>query len=394
MQVVRDKKTEIMKKTNILLFFFSLINLINGQEIAQIENIKINSKELNQKREILVYTPQSYNESPYEYYDVIYLFDSQNREFFDYTNSIISFLTNASKKFIVVGITSPYNEKLDYSRRNDFLPFSKNDSQKEVHQYEGNVDNFLSYVKNEVVPYIENNYRTLKHRTAIGHSLGASFVMYSLFNVPELFDNYIAISPNFAFDKERLVDDLYHFDFSKLKTNKYLYLSNANEAENWKEWKTAREKVYSYLNDSLKTDKLKFVVKDFSNETHWSTFPPSLNFALQFYFNTIFGEQQKELSTEEYEITINVKVPNKDDELFITGNQINLGNWSPNQINMNKKSDFERELKVKIHSPAQFKFTKGNWETEAEIKNGAMRNLTIIPKDKKEYHFEITRFSE
>jgi predicted alpha/beta superfamily hydrolase len=380
----------------LIVFLIAIISIpqTKAQEIAKIETIKINSKELNQKREILVYTPDGYNESPYMHYNIIYVFDAQNREFFDYTHSMISFLNNASKNFIVVGITSPYNKKLDYSRRNDFLPFSKNDPKKEVHQYEGNVDNFLNYIKNEVIPYIDSHYRTLNHNTAVGHSLGASFVFYSLLNEPDLFDNYIAISPNFAFDKERFVVDLYHFDFSKLKSNKFLYLSNANEAENWKEWKPAREKVYSYLKDSLKTEKLNVFVKDFSSETHWSTFPPSLNFAFKYFLNNIYGEQQKELSKEEFEVVIKVKVPNKNDEVFITGNQINLGNWTPNQIKMNKKSDFERELKVKIHSPAQFKFTKGSWETEAEVKNGGMENVTIIPENEKEYNFEILRYNE
>lgn len=388
-----------MKRLNkaFIVFLIAIITIseTRAQEIAKIETIKINSKELKQKREILVYTPDNYNESPYMHYDVIYVFDSQNREFFDYVHSMISFLNNASKNFIVVGITSPYNKKLDYARNNDLLPYPKNTKLKDFYNgYSGNANNFLNYIKNEVVLYIDSHYRTLKHKTAVGHSLGASFVFYSLLNEPDLFDNYIAISPNFAFDKERLVDDLYHFDFSKLKTNKYLYLSNANEAENWKEWKPAREKVYSYLKDSLKTEKLNVIVKDFSSETHWSTFPPSLNFAFKYFINNIYGQQQKELSIEEYEVTINVKVPNKKDEVFITGNQTNLGNWTPNQIKMNKKSDFERELKVKVHSPAQFKFTKGNWETESEVKNGAMENITIIPENKKEYNFEILRFNE
>lgn len=148
------------------------------------------------------------------------------------------------------------------------------------------------------------------------------------------------------------------------------------------------------MNDSLKSAKLELVVKDFSNETHWSTFPPGLNFAFQYYFNNVFEVQQNELSSEAYEITIKVKVPGKDDGLFITGNQLSLGNWNPSQIKMNKKSDFERELKVKVHSPAQFKFTKGDWETEAAVKNGSMQNITIIPEDNKEYHFEITGFNQ
>ena len=46
----------------------------------------------------------------------------------------------------------------------------------------GNAEVFLAYVKNEVVPFIESNYRTLPERTAIGHSLGASFLIYTMVN--------------------------------------------------------------------------------------------------------------------------------------------------------------------------------------------------------------------
>lgn len=383
-----------MKKSLVFFFFLFLVSS-KAQEIAKIESIKINSKELQQEREILIYTPKNYDESKFSYYDVIYVFDSQNREFFDYVHSVISFLSNTSKNFIVVGITSTYIEKLNYARNNDLLPYPKNTNPKDFYNgYSGNANNFLSYVKKEVVPYIESNYRTLNHRTAVGHSLSASFIVYAMLNETNLFDNYIAISPNFSFDKERLVADIKQFDYAKIKSNKFLYISHANEAQNWKEWKPAREKVYSFLQDSLKTDKLKVVIKDYSTETHWSTFAPSFNTAIQYYFDNIYENQQKELSSEEYEITIHVKVPNKEDEIYITGNQINLGNWNPSQVKMKKKSDFERELKVKLHSPAQFKFTKGTWETEAEVKNGGMQNITIIPKNGKEYRFEVINFNE
>lgn len=382
-------------KKSLLFFFFLFLVSSKAQEIAKIESIKINSKELQQEREILIYTPQSYNENLYSSYDVIYVFDAHSREFFDYVHSVISFLSNTSKKFIVVGITSTYIEKLNYARNNDLLPYPKNTNPKDFYNgYSGNADNFLSYVKKEVVPYIESNYRTLNHRTAVGHSLSASFIVYAMLNETNLFDNYIAISPNFSFDKERLVADIKQFDYAKIKSNKFLYISHANEAQNWKEWKPAREKVYSFLQDSLKKDKLKVVIKDYSTETHWSSFAPSFNTAIQYYFDNIYENQQKELSSEEYEITIHVKVPNKEDEIYITGNQINLGNWNPSQVKMKKKSDFERELKVKLHSPAQFKFTKGTWETEAEVKNGGMQNIIIIPKNGKEYRFEVISFNE
>ncbi|MDP4821071.1 MAG: hypothetical protein NWR67_08690 [Saprospiraceae bacterium] len=78
-----------------------------AQPIARVENVKIQSTALNQEREILIYTPIDYDWRTNEYFNVIYVFDSQNREFFDYTSSMISFLTNGDKPFIVVGIIIP-----------------------------------------------------------------------------------------------------------------------------------------------------------------------------------------------------------------------------------------------------------------------------------------------
>ena len=75
----------------------------------------------------------------------------------------------------------------------------------------------------------------------------------------------------------------------------------------------------------------------------------------------------KLFSDEVYNVSFTVKVPNKEDEVYITGNQEELGKWSPNKIKMNKKSDYERTITLKIHTPAKFKFTKGNWENQAEV---------------------------
>jgi predicted alpha/beta superfamily hydrolase len=158
-------------KFGIILLLAGFLNETFAQPIARVENLKIQSKSLNQEREILIYTPNDYDWRVNEYFNVIYVFDAQNREFFDYTSSIVSFLSDASKSFIVVGITSPYNEKLDYSRRNDFLPnIESEEYKKQAGNYYGNADNFLNYVETEVVTYINSNYRTIKQNIAVGHS--------------------------------------------------------------------------------------------------------------------------------------------------------------------------------------------------------------------------------
>lgn len=382
-------------KIRILLVLLMFNHVIFGQEIARIKEYKIQSKELNQKRDFFVYAPAGYNENLYTYYDVIYVFDAQNRELFDLTHSIISFIANDYQNYIVVGITSPYNEKLNYGRRNDFLPKLTNDKYSPSGKFAGNATNFLKYIQNEIIPFVDNHYRTLNNRTMIGHSLGASFVLYAFLNTPDLFNNYIAISPNLAYGNERLVNDLSHFEFARLTTKKYLYISHANEEtiEDFKDWKPAREKVYTFLRDTVKSDKLQVEIKEFPNNNHWQSFLPSLEISLNQFVNEVYKNSQVNLSKEEYEVTIQVRVPHKSDDIYIAGNQINLGNWNPQQIKMNKKSDFVRELKIRLQSPAEFKFSKGNWDTEAIMKNNdSGRNLIIKPISNGKYRFEIEKY--
>nr|WP_319400913.1 alpha/beta hydrolase-fold protein [uncultured Carboxylicivirga sp.] len=366
---------------------------IFGQNIARVENVTIQSKELNQEREILIYTPADYNWRVNEYFNVIYVFDCQNREFFDYTSSMISFLTANSKSFIVVGITSPYNEELDYSRNNDLLPvLETKESIDRYGKYSGNADKFFAFVSEELIPYIDSNYRTLNNRVAIGHSLSASFVLYSLIKNPKLFDNYIAISPNLAYDNNKLAGQIINLDYSKINKPTFLYLSNANEGiDYWQKWKPARDEVYSFFNHTIENKNLKIQIEEFPENNHWNTFPPSLNKALDFYFKETYDLQEKNLSQKEYEVTIKVTVLNKKDKIYITGNQDNLGNWNPKEIAMYKVSDLEREVKLKLKSPAQFKLTRGNWDTEAEV-TGTYGNITIRPEKNSDFKFEIDNY--
>jgi predicted alpha/beta superfamily hydrolase len=379
-----------MKLKNYLIAIFTICYLqINAQSIARVESKKIQSTFLKQEREILVYTPIDYDWRVNEYFNVIYVFDSQNREFFDYTSSIISFLPNNGKSYIVVGITSPFNEELNYGRNNDLLPIlTTEDSKKRYGTYSGNADNFLEYLSEEVVSFVDKNYRTLNTNIAVGHSLSASFLLYSILKKPNLFSNYIAISPNLAYDNEFLTQELKSFDYSKIKNNTFLYLSNADEGiDYWKEWKSAREKLYTFYNTELKIKNITIKINSYPTNNHLNTFPPSLNDAFEFYFKNVDQKKEEENSNQFFETKIRLKVQNKSDTIYITGNQKSLGDWNPDKIKMNRVSEFEREIVLKLQSPAQFKFTKGNWESVLQI-NGSYDRVTVKPEIKQEYEFE------
>lgn len=81
---------------------------------------------------------------------------------------------------------------------------------------------------------------------------------------------------------------------------------------------------------------------------------------------------------------IKVIVPNKTDEVFITGNQETLANWEPGTVKMNRISDYEREISLDLTYPAEFKFTKGSWENEGIIDNlNNNPNLKLIDANSK-----------
>ena len=121
-----------------------------------------------------------------------------------------------------------------------------------------------------------------------------------------------------------------------------------------------------------------------------------LNAYIQNYSNENdqkFDNFFKEYSDETYEVTFVITVPNKDDEIYITGNQPELGNWNPSLLKLNKKNGLERNITLKIHLPAQFKFTKGNWEKEGEVKGIEKgQNIKVENIKSKKLHYQINNW--
>ncbi len=359
----------------VLLFCLFPLTKIKAQEIANVQETTIKSKILNQKRPILIYTPQDYNDNTLTSYDVIYVFDSQNREEFDLVHSAIGFL-NFSKKFIIVGICSPYYQETDYSRPNDYLPKPVNVSFYQLTK-NPNSDNFSKYLTDEVFPFINSKYRTTNNNYAIGHSLSASFVIDKFINSTDVFKGYIAVSPNFAYDDYRLANEFSKFDINSLKENKFLYTSQSDEYKTMPEqWNIGYEKYKDNISQKQDSGKLTLINKEFPEENHWGVYLPSLTFGLK-NLNTFIQNNPEKPNGEFHTITINVKTLNKDDEVYIVGNQESLGNWNPSKIKMNYISDFQRTITLKVQFPLEFKITRGDWNSEGATNENDGDNILI-----------------
>jgi len=79
-----------MKKT-IITFLLALVLPITAS--AQLESVKeltMKSEYFNHERQVLIYTPVGYQQYDQTYYDVIYVFDAQDRTMFDLVHCLLN----------------------------------------------------------------------------------------------------------------------------------------------------------------------------------------------------------------------------------------------------------------------------------------------------------------
>ena len=68
----------------------------------------------------------------------------------------------------------------------------------------GGSETFRRFIAEEVMPFVQANYRTGGRRILMGESLAAFFVVDTLLRQPRLFDDYISISPSMWWNREEL----------------------------------------------------------------------------------------------------------------------------------------------------------------------------------------------
>jgi predicted alpha/beta superfamily hydrolase len=167
----------------------------------------INSKILNEKRKIWVYTPgiTSGNHDPSQRYPVLYLLDGDAH--FASVAGLIQQLSQANgntvlPEMIVVAIPNTDRTRdLTPTHVTSDPPMMDSNSSKTT----GGGENFLAFIEKELMPYIDSAYPTQPYRMLVGHSFGGLIVMDALINHPKLFNAYVAIDPSMWYDKQRFL---------------------------------------------------------------------------------------------------------------------------------------------------------------------------------------------
>ncbi|RYD78376.1 MAG: alpha/beta hydrolase, partial [Sphingobacteriales bacterium] len=80
-------------------------------------------------------------------------------------------------------------------------------------------------------PYISEKYKTNGNKTLIGQSLGGLLATEILFKKPQLFTNYMIVSPSLWWDNESLLNDAPKYLANARDTKANVYISVGTEGK-------------------------------------------------------------------------------------------------------------------------------------------------------------------
>lgn len=220
------------------------------------ERVQINSSILQQTRDIQVVLPENYSADKQTNYPVLYILDG------DYNiNSVaamLDFMGNRAQlipDIIVVGIadkgTGAYRQNMTPARLTS--PFKE--------KPQGQAEQFLSFIKQELKPYMQQHYRIANNDILFGQSIGGLFVLNTLVNDPQSFTTFLAVSPALWLNQHAFSQHTRQLLSQSSNLNANLYLSLGDET---------RMGVYGFVEvlDDLQPKQLTWFFKRYPNENH------------------------------------------------------------------------------------------------------------------------------
>jgi len=164
--------------------------------IAGTQLLTLSSSICHQDYVLYINLPQGYSDTS-KTFPVLYLLDAQWD--FPLVQAIYGsqYYDGFVPGIVTVGITwGGKNPDYDKRRAFDLTPTDPG----KTGNY-GDAPNFLSFIKQELIPFIESKYR-VSHtdRALAGSSFGGLFTLYVMFHTPETFHRYVLTSPALTFD--------------------------------------------------------------------------------------------------------------------------------------------------------------------------------------------------
>lgn len=236
-----------MKKIYLIFCLFVVAQTVCSQTIYS----TINSSKLGEERQLKIQLPRNYEQNIEKKYPLIvvldgdYLFEpfAGNVDYYSYWDDI--------PEAIVVGIN------MDETRNEDCFY----DEKSTLPVKSGAL--FFEFIGMELLPHIDQKYRTSDFQIIAGHNLSANFLNYYLFKEEPIFEAYISLSPDLASEMAERI----HYSLNTAAYPRWYYLATGqNDISRIKEGILA-------LDAQLKTiqnDNVRYRFRDFEEASHYS----------------------------------------------------------------------------------------------------------------------------
>ncbi|QIE59574.1 esterase [Rasiella rasia] len=254
-------------------FFISLTTLAQSKIIYE----EFASTRLDETRKLKIQLPRDYEENTEKVYPIIVVLDANylfepvagNVDYFSYWEDM--------PESIVVGIMQG-DSRYDDGAYDDvnFMPEDKG-------------ADFFEFIGLELLPYIDNNFRTAQFTIAVGHDFTANFINYYLFKDPPLFNGYINLSPDLApMMAERIPERI-----PAITTKTFYYL--ATGTDDIKDLMELTIELDAALKP-LKSDNFDYHFDNFDGATHYSLVARAIPSALEKMFSVYRPISKQEFS--------------------------------------------------------------------------------------------------
>jgi len=247
-------------------FLFAICLLLVSNLSSQVIYEEFNSTKLGETRQLKIQLPRNYEANTNKVYPIVlvldgdYLFEpvAGNVDYYSYWEEM--------PESIVVGIMqSGLRDRDGFYDDTNFFPTETG-------------ANFFEFIGLELIPYIDQKYRTAKFILAVGHEFTANFINYYLFKDPPLFNGYLSLSPDLAPLMETRIPEKLAITPHKIF---YYLATGSNDIKPIRDITLELHKGMSALNK----ENIHYYFDDFEGASHYSLVGKAIPAALEEIFS-------------------------------------------------------------------------------------------------------------
>lgn len=177
-----------------MLIGISLHAQSEGEELSVAAYRTLYSHILDEERTVVISVPAGYDYSSRQY-PVLYMLDAEYADFAWSIGLVHHLSAYKIPEMIIVGVLNTNRNRDMWSYRIESLTNTMDDG----------AQNFMNFFAEELIPFIDEYYRTTSYRAIYGRSGAGHFVASCLLTQPDLFDAYLASSPVIGFSNDHLL---------------------------------------------------------------------------------------------------------------------------------------------------------------------------------------------